>query len=203
MKWSESPSVVSDSLRPHGLYSPWNSPGQNTGMGSLSLLQGFLPNPGIKPRSPTLQADYLPAEPPGKPKNTRVDSLSLLQRVFPTQESNQVLLHCRRILYQLSYEGSPQLARNKSEWLDSFNNVCWTPTCSHRAQWMLMNERMLDTGLWEQTGRCQCGPCMLRPWKDRQDISGDPHCLLRSRMLRVNFSVQLWKALGEHLNIPF
>ena len=33
-------SVVSDSLRPHGLYSPWNSPGQNTRMGSLSLLQG-------------------------------------------------------------------------------------------------------------------------------------------------------------------
>ena len=37
---SESRSVMSDSLRPHGLYSPWNSPGQNTGMGSLSLLQG-------------------------------------------------------------------------------------------------------------------------------------------------------------------
>ena len=36
---SESRSVVSDSLWPHGLYSPWNSPGQNTGVGSLSLLQ--------------------------------------------------------------------------------------------------------------------------------------------------------------------
>ena len=35
---SESHSVVSDSLRPHGLYSPWNSPGQNTGVGSLSFL---------------------------------------------------------------------------------------------------------------------------------------------------------------------
>ena len=38
---SESCSVVSDSLQPHGLYSPWNSPGQNTGVGSLSLLQGI------------------------------------------------------------------------------------------------------------------------------------------------------------------
>ena len=37
---SESRSVMSDTLRPHGLYSPWNSPGQNTGVGSLSLLQG-------------------------------------------------------------------------------------------------------------------------------------------------------------------
>ena len=64
---TESHSVVSDSLRPHGLYSPWNSPGQNTGMGRLSLLQG----------------------------------------IFPPQGLNQGLLHCRWILYHLSYEGSP------------------------------------------------------------------------------------------------
>jgi len=51
--------------------------------------------------------DSLPAEPPGKPKNTRVGSLSLLQRIFPTQELNRGLLHGRWILYQLSYRGSP------------------------------------------------------------------------------------------------
>ena len=39
----ESHSVVSSSLWPHGLYSPWNSPGQNTGVGSLSLLQWIFP----------------------------------------------------------------------------------------------------------------------------------------------------------------
>ena len=44
-----------------------------------SLLQGIFPNPGFKPRSPTLQADSLPTKPPGKPKNTGVGSLSLLQ----------------------------------------------------------------------------------------------------------------------------
>ena len=43
---SESHSVVSDSLRPHGLYSPWNCPGQNTEVGSLSLLQGIFPTQG-------------------------------------------------------------------------------------------------------------------------------------------------------------
>ena len=64
---SESCSVVSNSLRPHGLYSPWNSPGQNTGIGSLSLLQ----------------------------------------RIFPTQGLNPSLLHCRQILYQLSHKGTP------------------------------------------------------------------------------------------------
>ena len=67
---------------------------------------GGLPNPGIEPRLPTLQADSLLSEPLGKPKNTRVGSLSLLQCVFPTQESNQCLLPCRQILYQLSYQGS-------------------------------------------------------------------------------------------------
>ena len=56
---------------------------------------------------PTLQADSLPAEPQGKPKNTGVGSLSLLQGIFLTQESNRRLLHCRWILYQLSYQVSP------------------------------------------------------------------------------------------------
>ena len=54
-------------LQPRGLYSPLNSPGQNTGVGGLSLLQ----------------------------------------EIFPTQGSNQGLLHCRQILYQLSHKGSP------------------------------------------------------------------------------------------------
>ena len=63
---NESHSVMSDSVRPHGLYSPWNSPGHNTEVGSLFLLQG----------------------------------------IFPTQELNPGLLHCRRILYQLSHKGS-------------------------------------------------------------------------------------------------
>ena len=67
--FSESCSVMSDSLWLHGLYSPWNSPGQNTEMGSLCLLQG----------------------------------------IFPTQGSNPGLLHCRRILHQLSHKGSPRV----------------------------------------------------------------------------------------------
>ena len=46
---SESCSVVSNSLWPHGLYGPWNSPDQNTGVGSLSLLQGIFPTQGSNP----------------------------------------------------------------------------------------------------------------------------------------------------------
>ena len=66
---SESRSVMSDSLRPHEPYSPWNSPGQNTGACSLTLLQ----------------------------------------RIFPTQGLNPGLPHCRWILYQLSRQGGPRI----------------------------------------------------------------------------------------------
>ena len=56
--------------------------------GYLFPSPGDLSNPGIEPRPPSLQADSLLAEPQGKPKNTGVASLSFLQRIFPTQESN-------------------------------------------------------------------------------------------------------------------
>ena len=49
---SRSCSVVSDSLQPHGLYSPCNSQGQHTGVGSLSLLQGIFPTQGLNPGLP-------------------------------------------------------------------------------------------------------------------------------------------------------
>ena len=61
-----------------------------------------------QPRSPAMQLDSLPVEPRGKPKNTGVGSLSLLQGTFLTQESNWGLLHCWHILYQQSSEGSPE-----------------------------------------------------------------------------------------------
>ena len=87
-------------LQPHGLYSPWNSPGQNAAVGKPFSSPGDLLNSGFESRSPALQADSLPGKPPGKSKNTVVGSLSLLQQIFLTQESNQGLLHCRRS-YQL------------------------------------------------------------------------------------------------------
>ena len=100
---------MSDSLSPHGLQ-PSRLPCL-WGFSKLEYWSGLpcpppedLSNPGIEPRSPTLQVDSFPAEPPGKPKYTGVGSLSLLQWIFLTQELNQGLLHHRWILYQLSYE---------------------------------------------------------------------------------------------------
>ena len=63
----ESRSVVSDSLGPHGLYSSWNSPGQNAGVGSLSLLQVIFPTQGSNPSLLHWQAGSLPLASPGKP----------------------------------------------------------------------------------------------------------------------------------------
>ena len=105
-------SVTSNSLQPLGLQParllcPWGFSRQEYWSGLPCTPPEDLPKPGIQPRSPTLQADSLPSEPPGKPKNTRAGSLSLLQRIFPTQELNWDLLHCRKILYQLSYQGNP------------------------------------------------------------------------------------------------
>ena len=65
----------------YGLYSLWNSAGQNTGVGSLSLLQGIFPTQGSN-QSPTLQTNSLPAEPQWKSKNTGVGSLFLVQQIW-------------------------------------------------------------------------------------------------------------------------
>ena len=105
-------SVVSDSLRPHGpagLLCPWGFSRQEYWNGLSCPPPGNLPNPGIKPRSPALEVDSLLSESPGKPANTEMGSLSLLQGIFLTQESKQGLLPYRQILYQLSYQGSPYM----------------------------------------------------------------------------------------------
>ena len=98
---------MSDSFGPHGLlqgrileWVVFPSPGD-------------LSNPGIKPRSPALKADSVPAEPQGNTRagnlsTTRVGSLSLLQQIFPTQESNRGLLHCRQIFLPTELSGKPR-----------------------------------------------------------------------------------------------
>ena len=106
---NESCSVVSDCLRPHGLGSPWNSPGQDTGVRSLSLLQGIFPtqdsnsNPGL----PHCKWILNQLSHKGSPR-----ILEWIPIPFPADlpdpEIEQGLLHCRQILYQLSYQDSPK-----------------------------------------------------------------------------------------------
>ena len=94
-------------LKPERHLCPWGFSKQEYRSGLACPPPRDLPNPEIKPRSLTLQAESLPAETPGKSRNTGVGNPSLLQGIFPTQESNQGLLHCRWILYHLSCQRSP------------------------------------------------------------------------------------------------
>ena len=103
---SESRSVVSDPLRLQGPKSPWNSPSQKTGVGTLSLLQGIFPTQRLNPGLLHYRWILYQLSHKGGPRILELSSLSLLQQIFPAQELNQGLLHCRWILYQLSYQGS-------------------------------------------------------------------------------------------------
>ena len=90
-------SVMSDTLQPilspTRLLCPWGFSRQEYWSGLPCPPPGHLPNLGIQPRSPELQADSLPFQSPGRPINTGVGSLSILQGIFPTRESSQGLLH--------------------------------------------------------------------------------------------------------------
>ena len=105
---SESCSVTSNSLWPHGLYSPWDSPGQNTGVGSCSLLQGIFLTQGSNPGLLHYRHILYQLSHQGSPR-----ILEWVAYPFSSgsshQESAWSLLHCRWILYQLSYQGSHSL----------------------------------------------------------------------------------------------
>ena len=91
-------------LQPTRLFCPWILQSGILEWVAMPFFRGSS-QPRDCTRSPALQVDSLPAEPPEKPKNIGMCSLSLLQWIFPTQESNQGLLNCRWILYQLGYQG--------------------------------------------------------------------------------------------------
>ena len=123
---SESRSVVSNSLPPHALIQSMEFSRPEYWSGSPFLFPSHLLNPRMEPSFPILQAYSLPAEPQGKPKNTGVGNLSLLLWLFLTQKSNWGLLHCRWILYQLSYQGSPSQtdAAAAAKSLQSCSTLC-------------------------------------------------------------------------------
>ena len=97
-----------------------------------------------------MQADSLPDEPQVKLKNTGVGSLSLLQGIFPTQESNWDLLYYRWILYQLSYQ-SWQIDGETIETMADFifldSKITVDGDCSHEIKRHLLIGRKAMTNL--------------------------------------------------------
>ena len=93
---SESRSVMSDSLQPHGLYTALNSPGQNTGVGRLSLLQGIFPtqvlNPGLLHCGQILYQLSHKGSPPLK-KGMTTNSSFLAWRILCSEEPGGATVH--------------------------------------------------------------------------------------------------------------
>ena len=81
--------------QPARLLCQWEVSRQECWSGLPYLRPGALAHPGIEPRSPALQTDSLPSEPPRKPMSTGVGSLCPLQGIFLIQGSSQGLSHCR------------------------------------------------------------------------------------------------------------
>ena len=102
-KWKKvSRLVMSNSLWPHGLNNPWNSPGQDTGVGSLSLLQGIFPSQGSNPGLPHPRRILYQLSHQGSLGILEWVAYPFSSGIFPSWESNQGLLYYRQILYQLS-----------------------------------------------------------------------------------------------------
>ena len=111
---------------PWTIHSPWNAPGQNTAVGSLSLLQGIFLTQDSNPDLPHCRQILYKLSYKGSPRILEWVAYSLLQGIFLTQESNQGLLHCRWILYQLSYWGSPkklEIWPPQNDWTSKLWNI--------------------------------------------------------------------------------
>ena len=107
-----------------------------------------------------ITANSLPAEPQGKPKNTGMDSLSLLQQIFLTQKSNRGLLHCKQILYQLIYHGSPNNTLVELT-IGFFSSHVWMWKLDYKESWAL---RIDAFELW----------CWRRLLRASWIVQGDP-----------------------------
>ena len=132
-------------VTPWTIYTPWNSLGLNTGVGSHSLLQEIFPNQGSNLLAHCRQILYQ-AEPQGKPKNTGVGSISVHQWIFPTQELNKGLLHFREILYQLSYQGS--LLHRITVWIKLANVLNFFNTAQHIVSFKKLFLKLIEESMY-------------------------------------------------------
>ena len=112
------------------IYSPWDSPGQNTGVGSLSLLHGIFPPQGSSLGLPHCRRILYQLSHQGSPRTLEWVAYPISSDL-PDPGLNRGLLHCRQILCQLIYQGSPEEPSVQSL---SHVRLCVTPqTEAHQA----------------------------------------------------------------------
>ena len=154
---------------------PWDSPGKNTGVGGHSLLQGNLPNPGIKPGSPALQADSLPSEAPGKPliNGGKGGYSDYMEHCLPELEGIRftfmwdlcflrVHLCLRKITHPRFETGSPCAFPPKEQWLEVLHPLCvhthtCTPPLTHSGPPAGRSDCCCPRHFGPYTGRCPRG----------------------------------------------
>ena len=154
-KKRKSHSVVSDSLQPHGLYRPWNSPGRNIGMSSLSLLQEFFPTQGSNPGLPHCRwllyqlshkgsprilewVAYSSASRSSRPRNpTRVSCIA--SRVF----TNWVIREA--LLFRVHH------AKCQAGWITSWNQDCQEKYQEKYYQCQICKRYRSNGRMWRRT----------------------------------------------------
>ena len=159
-------SVVSDSETPKDsslprLLCPWSSPGNSTGVGWHSLLQGDLPDPGIKSGSPALPENSLPSEPPKWATDVISEDLA-----EPSLGEWQVAAHRERNIWHWSehywFKHDPH---NQGTWNWSWNSLGWEETCL--CWFLLAVTGHFGEELWGNMLH-KLRPSLGFPWRERQ-----------------------------------
>ena len=127
---------------------PWNSPGQNTRVGCLSLLQGIFPTQGSNPGLPHCRQVLYQLSHKGSPRTLEGVAYPFSRGSSLTQESNHGHLHCRWILYQLSYQGSPDDSLASPLILTTKCMVCGTNSVQKCVYMWFLGQWEVSLGLW-------------------------------------------------------
>ena len=140
----ESCSVVSDSLRPHGLYSPWNSPGKNTGVGSLSLLQEIFPTQGSNPVLPHCRWILYQLSHKGSPR-----ILEWVHYPFSSRSSwprNQTRVPCILTNWAIREAQAPQRGQN----LDKKGGMGWEVGGRFKRERTYVHLWLIHVAVWQK-----------------------------------------------------
>ena len=117
---SESHSVMSDSLLPYGLYSPWNSPGQNTWVGSQSILQGIFPAQGSNPGLPHCRQILYQLSNQGSPGILEWGAIPFYRG--SSQPRNQTGVSCTAGRFFTTWATQEAPINNKCNWFSIYSN---------------------------------------------------------------------------------
>ena len=165
---SESHSVLSNSLGPHRLYSPWNSLVQNTGVGSLSLLQGIFPTQGLNPALPYCRQILYRLSHKGSPRILEWVAYPFSRESsWPRNQTRVFYLQVDSLPTELS--GQPLIKEFQKAQLSPFDSgkQSSSPTFSSNGNplhWAAAKTSLQPLPTWNQGAALPCSPAPSLPW---------------------------------------